>query len=66
MRHTVFGKFIFPQTSGKPRENDELTVSDMKIVGEIGKSSRENGREQKFRRTGYPVSREHPLCLLKN
>ncbi len=35
---------------------------------EIGKSSCEHGREQKFRqtrRTWYPLSYEHPLCLSK-
>ncbi len=37
------------------------TGSRVKIVGEIGKSSYEHEREQKFRQTSYPLSREHPL-----
>ncbi len=63
----MFGKVIFPRTSGKPGENDEPTVSDVnvKIIGEIGKSSHEHGREQKFRQTWYPLSCQHPLCLSK-
>ncbi len=37
----------------------------MKIVDDIGKSSCEHGREQKFRRILYPLSHEHPLCSSK-
>ncbi len=44
---------------------NQLRGSYMKIVGEIGKSSCEHGREQKFRRAWYPLSHEHPLCLSK-
>ncbi len=39
--------------------------SYVKIVGAIGKSSHEHGREQKFRQMWYVLSREHPLCLSK-
>ncbi len=41
------------------------TSSCMNFVSEIGKSSCEHRREQKFRQTPYPLSHKHPLCLLK-
>ncbi len=62
----MFEKFIFPRTSGKPGENDKSAVPTItwKLL-EIGKSSHKLGREQKFWRTQYPLSCEHPLCLSK-
>ncbi len=65
----TFGKFIFPRApanQGKPTNQLRTTGSCVKIVGDIGKSFCEHGREQKFRRTLYPLCREHPLCLSKN
>ncbi len=44
---------------------NQLAGSYVKIVGKIEKFSRELGREQKFRRTWYSLSRKHPLCSLK-
>ncbi len=44
----------------------QTTGSSVKIVGEIGKSFCEHGREQKFRRTVYPLNYEHFLCSSKN
>ncbi len=43
----------------------QTASSCVKIVGDIGKSSCEYGREQKFRQTPDQLSREHPLCLSK-
>ncbi len=53
----------FQQTRVKWRTN--CTGGYMKIIGKIGKSSREHGREQKFRQTRYSLSREHPLYSSK-
>ncbi len=50
-------------TSGNWRTN--CAGSYVKIVGKIGKSSRERGREQKLRWTRYSLSHEHPSCSSK-
>ncbi len=64
----MFGKFIFPRTSCEQGENDEPTANYWQLrenSWDIEKSSCESGREQKFRRTPYPLSCEQPLCSLK-
>ncbi len=55
-----------PANQGKMMNQLRTTGSCVKIVGEIGKSSWEHGREENFRRTLYPLSRKHPLCSSKN
>ncbi len=58
-------KYISIDPRMRIREKWWTTGSCVKIVGEIGKSSCEHEKEQKFKQTPYPLSREHLLCSLK-
>ncbi len=63
----MFGKYIFSTNFRRNRGKWRTNCADsyVKIVGEIGESPQEHGKEQKFRQTRYPLSREHLLCSLK-
>ncbi len=68
LRTLCFENLFFHEllaNQGKMTNQLQTTGSYVKIVGEIRKSSCENGREQKFRRTSYPLSHKHPLCSSK-
>ncbi len=57
--------YELPVNQGKMTNQLWTTSSYAKIVGTIGKSFREHGREQKFRQTPYPLSRKRPLFSSK-
>ncbi len=54
-----------PANQEKLTNQLRTTGSCVKIVGDIGKSYCEHGREQKFGQTSYTLSCEHPLCSFK-
>ncbi len=65
LEHVSENLFFFELPANREKMTNHCAGSYRIIVGEIGKSSCEHGKEQKFRRTWYPLSCKHTLCSLK-